>query len=234
VDRARIRRWWRQSPDANIGVATGVTSGVVVIDVDPRHGGDDTLASLIATYGALPPGPTTATGGGGRHLWFAHPRRRVANDAGRLGPGLDVRGDGGYVLVPPSRHRGGGTYLWLPYPATPPPLPPWLDHLLARPRAARAMPTDAAGIARGASSIEEELARLRAAREGSRNTSLNLAAFNLGRRCRSPADAHGLEDLLRAEAARLGLSEVEASKTIASGFAAARPATDRSNGIGHV
>lgn len=83
-----------------------------MLDIDPRHGG---LASLEALKKRrpLPRGPQVLTGGGGQHLYFAHPGGSVANSSGRLGDGLDVRGDGGYVVAPPSLHMTGNSYKWL-------------------------------------------------------------------------------------------------------------------------
>jgi len=101
-----LEAWWRKWPDANIGVATGSVSGIVVLDVDPRHGGDRSLAAL-----SLPETRRSFTGGGGQHLFFAHPGYLVPNATG-LREGIDIRGDGGYVVVPPSEHASGGRYAW--------------------------------------------------------------------------------------------------------------------------
>jgi hypothetical protein len=70
------------------------------------------LAELQRRHGALPPSLAVHTGSGGSHYWFAHPGRHVHNSAGRLGPGIDVRGDGGYVIAPPSVHHTGRAYQW--------------------------------------------------------------------------------------------------------------------------
>jgi Bifunctional DNA primase/polymerase, N-terminal len=99
-----IERWWQRWPSANVGVPTGKKSGVVVLDVDVDDGGLESLAKLER---AVAPAPKTArvrTGGGGIHVFFRYPRgTEIRNSAGLLGPGLDVRGEGGYVVVPPSR-----------------------------------------------------------------------------------------------------------------------------------
>src|SRR5207248_3906466 len=109
---AEASSWWRRWPEANVGVRTGAVSGLVVIDVDARHGGAASLGHLLRRFGALPPGPRVRTGGG-MHLYFRHPGESIANDVGRrLGPGIDVRGDGGYVIAPPSRHASGARYAW--------------------------------------------------------------------------------------------------------------------------
>ena len=105
-----IELWWKNWPDANIGIPTGRASGFDVLDVDPRHGGDESLDELVHAGGALPDTIEALTGGGGRHILFKH-RDGTRNSAGRH-PGLDVRGEGGYVVVAPSVHESGCTYEW--------------------------------------------------------------------------------------------------------------------------
>lgn len=105
-----IDAWWAEWPYANVGLRTGAINGLAVLDVDPRAGGDDSLAQLITKHGALPDTVEVMTGGGGRHLYFKHPGGKVRNSAGKLGPGLDIRGDGGYVVAPGSGHESGGDY----------------------------------------------------------------------------------------------------------------------------
>ncbi|MEN3273440.1 MAG: putative primase/helicase, partial [Actinomycetota bacterium] len=109
TDEDVIRRWWASWPSANVAIRTGAASGLVVVDIDPDHGGDRSLDALLSEHGPLPTGRTIRTGSGGRHLYFSHPGHSIPNDAGRrLGAGLDVRGDGGYVIAPPSVHASGG------------------------------------------------------------------------------------------------------------------------------
>jgi hypothetical protein len=131
TDEAPIRRWWTLWRDANLGVCTGAASGLVVVDVDAAHGGEDSLADLERRYGALPKTVMARTGGGGRHLLFAHPGVPIRNKVQVAGlPGLDVRGDGGYIVAPPSVHISRRAYAW--DPAGDPdrvslaPLPAWL------------------------------------------------------------------------------------------------------------
>ncbi len=111
-DETTIRAWWERWPNANIGLAMGGPSGLVALDVDPAHGGEESLAQLLAEVGPLPATMTSLTGGGGRHLFF-RPQCRLANSVGTLGAGLDVKSDGGYVVAPPSMHRSGRPYAWL-------------------------------------------------------------------------------------------------------------------------
>lgn len=106
-DPQRITEWWRVAPEANIGLSC-VASGVVVIDVDPRNGGDETLRRLVAELGALPKAPTCRTGSGGLHIYF---RDVVGAYVGKLGPGVDVK-HRGYTVLPPSVHPDGPRYRW--------------------------------------------------------------------------------------------------------------------------
>src|ERR1700731_1169986 len=110
-DLAQIAKWWAECPQANIGIATGAPSGFFVLDVDPRHEGDKTLDALIQRHGPLPDTLVSLTGGGGRHFLFRHVAG-IGNSASRLGAGLDVRGDGGYIVAPPSAHENGRIYAW--------------------------------------------------------------------------------------------------------------------------
>ena len=110
-DAAAIRAWWKRWPRASVGIATGAASGIVVLDVDAKADGRETLAMLEDEQGRLPETPTVLTGGGGQHLYFRDPGG-IRNSAGRLGAGLDVRGDGGYVIAPPSIHPNGNEYRW--------------------------------------------------------------------------------------------------------------------------
>lgn len=138
TDPDTIRSWWAQWPDANVGIATGKESGVLVLDVDPDKGGDDSLRALEARYGPLPQTPIVLTGGGGSHYYFQHTGLLIGNSVGQLGPGLDIRTDGGQVVAPPSIHPDSGrTYEWeaAHHPDDVPlgPVPQWLlDKLTAK------------------------------------------------------------------------------------------------------
>jgi predicted P-loop ATPase len=133
-----ITAWWGKWPNSNIGIATGKASGIAVLDVDIGKGGEDSLAALF------PEGPIQTahviTGSGGSHYWFRHPGGNVAiaNSASVLAPGLDVRGDGGYVLAPPSSHLSGRRYAWEASSELPPDLTmlaPWPMAVVDAPRA---------------------------------------------------------------------------------------------------
>jgi Bifunctional DNA primase/polymerase, N-terminal/Primase C terminal 1 (PriCT-1) len=101
TDEATIRSWWARWPWANIGMPTGAITGIVVLDVDGDVG-TDSVHELELRHGALPRTLNVRTPSGGQHFYFRHPGRHVGCSVGSVAPGLDVRGDGGYVLVPPS------------------------------------------------------------------------------------------------------------------------------------
>ncbi len=127
-----IRDWWRQWPMANVGLATGA-SGIVALDVDGDKGGRETLADLIAKYGEIPNTPRSLTGDG-FHILFARPNLSIRNSTEKLGMGLDIRGDGGYIVAPPSMHALGIQYRWVADhdPGTPlASMPRWMIDLLA-------------------------------------------------------------------------------------------------------
>ena len=110
--RSTIRRWWHEFPKANIGVATGMVSNLTVLDVDPRHGGENSLRRFEKQNGPLPNGPAARTGSGGFHYYFKYSPEIVGNKIALM-PGIDVKTDGGYVVHPGSRHKSGKRYVWL-------------------------------------------------------------------------------------------------------------------------
>lgn len=134
ADTLLLREWWRRWPGANVGVVTGADSGIVVLDVDGGEGAA-ALDELEGEFGEFPETPAAETGGGGKHIFFAHPGGTLPNSARRVGPGLDVRGDGGYVVAAPSGHASGRAYRWLVSPSdcSPAAVPAWLLAKMAEP-----------------------------------------------------------------------------------------------------
>jgi hypothetical protein len=130
----RVRHWWWSKPDANVAISC---TGLVVLDIDPRHGGDESLIALEQQHDVLPGTWMVRTGGGGTHFYFAAPDRiDVKNSSGKLAAGIDIRTRGGYVLAPPSRHVCGGCYRWLvdPDEVALAALLAWLVEALTRPQ----------------------------------------------------------------------------------------------------
>jgi hypothetical protein len=109
ADLQQVKRWWRLWPEANIGLATGSSSGLIALDLDPRNGGETSWLHLRADR-TIPKTAKQRTGGGGRHIFFHNPGDVRC---GTLAPGVDVKAEGGYVILPPSVHPSGETYRWL-------------------------------------------------------------------------------------------------------------------------
>ena len=133
TDPTIIRQWWQAEPAYNIGLATGAVSGLFVIDVDGLDG-ESEMRKLEAEHGALPETVEVITGRG-RHIYFKMPDMPVRNSASKLAPSVDVRGDGGYVLAPPSIHPSGRRYHWSVDCANKiAPAPEWLLARLCKPK----------------------------------------------------------------------------------------------------
>lgn len=168
ADPAKVGDWWRSAPYANIGVPTGEASGLAVLDVDLCKNGFDGLHDLQQRYGTLPETVMAITGSGGYHYLFAHPGggAKIKNSVRALGEGLDVRGDGGYIIVAPSSHISGRRYEWeascRPTEAPLAPLPDWLLPLIADSPRPSAPPPDAR---RQGKLWPREIQRIRAALE---------------------------------------------------------------------
>lgn len=226
ADEADVRAMWGDT-SRNIGIATGVDSGVFVLDVDGPEG-DVTFRTWQALYGALPPTPTVQTARG-LHVYFRHPGEQAAirNSAGKAGDGIDVRTDGGYVVAPPSIHPSGDVYHWADglSPAEVPfaNAPDWLiAKLVDKPRQAPepAPERSYTGHTRyGQRALDEECMELARSPEGQRNQKLNLVAFRVGQLVAVGHLGEGpaLADLRRSAFA-CGLEERETRATIASGF----------------
>ncbi len=113
LDLDLIESWWGKWSDANVGVALGHHAGMFALDVDPDKGGMKSLEALQKRFGPLPPTLRQTTGGGGFHLFFRNPLGlAMRNSVGDLGPGLDIRADRGYCVMPPSIHISGRSYAW--------------------------------------------------------------------------------------------------------------------------
>jgi Bifunctional DNA primase/polymerase, N-terminal len=180
---ATIRRLWTD-PDRNIGIPTGASSRLWILDIDGEEG-EASLRDLEARHGAIPKTRIVITSRG-RHAWFAY-AGTIPSSVGKIGPGLDVRADGGYAIAPPSVHSSGHCYAfrgdpWQELAAA----PQWLiDAARARPECtiterAVAMirpPCDAGAY--GNAALRTEIATLVATPPGFRNQTLNRAAFNL-------------------------------------------------------
>jgi hypothetical protein len=205
IDADEIRHDFRQWPDANIGIVTGGGSGFFVVETDTADGhgegvdGAAELAKLEAMHGALPATREAISPSGSVHRYFKHPGFKIKNSASLIGPGIDVRGDGGMVVGPPSVKLGKGVYSWrndLPIADA----PPWLlDRIVAgkmRPgpelsisqRAATLVVDPHAGYGPAAShgdgyieaALHGEYDEVAQASKGQRNSQLNISSLKLG------------------------------------------------------
>jgi hypothetical protein len=218
TDLEQITRWWRRWPHANIGVATGALSGLVVIDIDPQHGGEHSLRQLHR-YCPLP--RTAQAGSGiGRHLYYVA-EGAVPSSVGRLGPGLDVRSDGSYIVAPPSRHASGRSYRWIISTE----IAPFPRALAARISPPQPSPVDQVHrpigniTAYGRAALDAETRAVATAPDGQRNITLYRAARKLGQLCAAGLlPGRLISDRLLAAATECGLPNPEAHRTIASGL----------------
>lgn len=184
-----LGRIWRE--ESNIGIACG-PSNIAVLDVDPRNGGNDSWEQLASDIGAenFQGIPTVQTPGGGMHYYFSQPPERIGSAANVL-PGVDVRGDGGYVVAPPSffagddTHNYHGSYSWVirdgllrPFPLT-----------VLRYRASSLKPLKSNGTGSG---LSEPRQTAQPWSEGVRNMKLTSLAGALVNRGFSESDLHGI------------------------------------------
>ena len=135
TDPETIRRWWGQYPHANVAIATGPESGLVALDIDPRNGGNESRKKM-EHLGNFPITPIAYTGGDGEHILLKHPSNgqkiKSKEEVGGFA-GIDQKGDGGYIVAPPSNHISGSKYTWKIPPDTPlAKIPEWLMALLLK------------------------------------------------------------------------------------------------------
>ena len=189
LDADQIDAWWRRWPRANVAVATGEVSGIVVLDVDlHKPGCREACAELAREIGRPPATRTALTGGGGQHLAYEHPGFRVGNGTNVFGVGIDIRGDGGYIVAPPSVHVSGKPYRWQDPGA---PMAPWPAALTERLNGGRERVERPAGpyvppqfsrgdgTAWGLAGFRKGLEELATQRQPGRNDALNLLTFRV-------------------------------------------------------
>lgn len=109
TDLAIINQYWEQFPFANVAIATGKKSGLIVLDIDPRNGGEDSLNKLIKQCGSLPNTLTVISGSGGLHLYFSAPKEPIKSQS-NFRPGIDIQAENASIIAPPSDHISGNKY----------------------------------------------------------------------------------------------------------------------------
>lgn len=194
-----VADWWEPEPKipatdwfplANVGIVTGWKSGIFVLDEDTYAGGSQTLAAYERRNGEMPETRVHQTGRGGTHYFFTHPGFDVRNSARRvLGAGLDIRGENGFVVAPPSRNLGGYYELNPAHDIDAAEAPGWLLDILRthdREQLGASISGDPPKKANGQTrayaeaALKAESERMRTAPQGERNDTLNQCAFSLG------------------------------------------------------
>jgi hypothetical protein len=237
TDPETIIRWWTETPEANIGIACDA-SKLVVIDVDTRRGGYKTLEALEAEIGLYPDTVVARTGcrEPGLHLYYRVPEGMEFK--GKLGPGIDIKHHG-YVVAAPSVHPDGGRYEWITSPLeidVAKLAARWLERIVKQGSTKassiqhRITNRKGATSAYGSTAVEQEIKAVQNATEGERNTTLNRAAFALGQ-LHAGGEVVDVQSRLVEAAVDAGLSESEATGTVASGWSAgmAEPRTAPEN-----
>jgi len=222
TDASSIGQAWTRNPDANVGLVTG---SVIVVDVDGPEGAKS-LEALEAQHGPLPPTLSASTGRGVHRYYRCPEAVTIGNSAGKLGTGVDVRGKGGYVIAPPSVHASGKRYEWIAEGVPIAELPEWIAELL-KPRErqqgnVRAIrPTGDADQRHALAALEDEAQIVRVAPEGTRNHTLNTAAYNLGQLVANGSITESeVVEQLTASAQAANLPDHEIERTISSGLKA--------------
>ena len=226
TDPETIIRWWTETPEANIGIACDA-SGLVVVDIDARHGGYKTLEALEAEIGLYPDTVVARTGcrEPGLHLYYRVPEGMEFK--GKLGPGIDIKHHG-YVVAAPSVHPDGGRYEWITSPLeidVAKLAARWLERIVKQGSTKassiqhRITNRKGATSAYGSTAVEQEIKAVQNATEGERNTTLNRAAFALGQ-LHAGGEVVDVQSRLVEAAVDAGLSESEATGTVASGWSA--------------
>lgn len=207
TDVSTIQAWWAEGPQYNVAIATG--DGLYVVDVD------DPSSTLPQS---LPPTRVSRTPRGGSHHLF-QTDEELPNTTKKLTPTTDTRGRGGYIVVPPS-HVDGRVYAWESQDAPIADLPPWIADAV-RPRTAQqTLAAYQPSGTYGARALTQECDRVASTKEGSRNATLNEAAFKVAQLVAGGnLQEHEAMDALHAAGVACGLSEKEVQRTLKSAFA---------------
>jgi len=201
-----VTGWWELCPHANIGIVTGAVSGIIVLDLDGAE---------VAQHREIPTTPISLTGNG-IHIFFRHRARSFRR------PGMDLKGNGGYVVAPPSIHPSGCRYEWQLGPFIEPADPPdWLMEMMFPRENQWETPPVRRGSAYGRAALQGELNTLARTQVGARNNQLNKSAFSLGQLLAAGLlDRTEVEHTLTVVASAVGLGAREIQATLRSGLEA--------------
>jgi len=229
TDEQQIQRWWSAQPNANIGLACGA-SGVVVIDIDPRNGAPADISAILEVLQIPVQEPVliSQTGGNGYHLFFRLPSAEEQSiiEISRRGlpPGVDIKSENGYVVLPPSIHPNGQLYRWVnatqPRPVSQ--LPEVPAHLLNIKSAGKltvqpvVVASDKDHLTQLAQQrLTEEIEMLQRAQVGHRNDTLNAVTYRLGQWVGADLlPRQSVVDQIMQAAAHIGLMRDEPAKTL--------------------
>jgi hypothetical protein len=195
TDPETVQRWLERFPSALWAMPTGAASGIVVLDIDvkdPTADGFDSLKDLGREI--LPETPLVHTASGGVHVYFRCPDKDIRNSAGRIGPGLDIRGNGGYVIVPTPGSGYGWDEHWNLTSVEPVEAPEWLwPPPPARPRISAPPVLQTDGLSRyGEAALDAACKAIIHAPAGQQEITLNTEGFSIG----SLAGAGGIPESL--------------------------------------
>ena len=216
-DDEQLAAWAKAYPRANIGLACGDVSGVLVVDFDPRNGSEETVKLLASRKQLFPATVEVRTWSGGTHLYYRW-EPEIKNSKSKLGAGIDIKTTGGYVVAPPSRVRDPetrkeGVYRWVrsPLGGELPRLPRWaVEALKPKPEpVALHKKVDYAG------DLSPIVKYIEGAQEGQRN---NVLYWGACRAAEQGACAESTKMALLSAAMNTGLAKVDAEKTITSAF----------------
>lgn len=216
-DPEQIKAWWSDHPDASIGCACGPGSGFWVLDIDLPDG-QANLERIIEQHGPLPETLEQTTGSGGKQLFFHYNNTEIRNSVGKIAKDIDVRGDGGYCILPPSPHPSGNNYKWN-VKKKPAQAPDWLVELIKADDHILPITHTYKSSLYGKKALADEVINVSCAGEGTRNDTLNRAAYCIGQLVAGGCldSGQAFSSLLGAAIAS-GVGQKEATATINSGF----------------
>ncbi|WP_181062360.1 bifunctional DNA primase/polymerase [Nocardia cyriacigeorgica] len=230
TDSTHINRWWRHGTSFNIGVVTGTAARLHVVDLDSQHMQptvaqfEDALAQFTEQVADAVPTTFTVATPAGWHLYFRAPHgRRLRSTIGRLGPGIDSRGDGGYIVAPGSRTSTGHYRVLRHAPVAP--LPTRLIALLTPPPPTPPVTVPAAVHGSGCVSaiVAGEADRVARAAPGARNVTVFRSALRLGQLVAAGeiSESHARAALIEAARSHVGIegfTDGEADRAIDNGL----------------